>query len=242
MVRAPPPFARMEHLDLLFGARRLWKLRLDSCRLVDLEHQVLGVERQGDLPGEMIPYYYFEYLRMKQAFRLVPVFHHNAMDIVSLACLTAIVPAAFSSSDGGLFRHGADVIGVARWLLAAGRAEEALVLYRRAVELGLPDALLFRALAETGAIEKRLGRDAAALEIFTDLAASPNPCRSHAYEELAKYYEHRERNYAMALEMTRSARGLDDSAQLFRREQRLKRRLGAAAPKRRARLPRTPLR
>jgi uncharacterized protein YprB with RNaseH-like and TPR domain len=241
MVRARPPFARMEHLDLLFGARRLWKLRLDSCRLVDLENQVLGVERQGDLPGEMIPYYYFEYLRMKQAFRLVPIFHHNAMDIVSLACLTAIVPAAFGSPDGAMFRHGADVIGVARWLLAAGRDEEALALYRRAVELGLPDALLFRALAETGAIEKRLGRDAAALEIFTDLAASPNPYRSHAYEELAKYYEHRERNYSMALEMTRSARGLGDTEQLLRREERLKRRLSAAAPKPRVKRRRAPV-
>jgi len=241
MVRARPPFARMEHLDLLFGARRLWKLRLDSCRLVDLEHQVLGVERQGDLPGEMIPYYYFEYLRMKQAFRLVPIFHHNAMDILSLACLTAIVPAAFGSPDGAMLRHGADVIGVARWLLAAGRDEEALGLYRRAVELGLPDALLFRALAETGAIEKRLGRDAAALEIFTDLAMSPNPYRTHAYEELAKYYEHRERNYSMALEMTRSARGLGDSEQLLRREERLKRRLNAAAPRLRAKRRRPPL-
>ena len=59
----------MQHLDLLFGARRLWKLRLESCRLVDLENQILGVERQGDLPGEMIPYYYFDYLRTQQAFR-----------------------------------------------------------------------------------------------------------------------------------------------------------------------------
>jgi uncharacterized protein YprB with RNaseH-like and TPR domain len=58
---APPdPFGRMEHLDLLFGARRLWKLRLESCRLVDLENRILGVEREGDLPGEMIPYCYFE--------------------------------------------------------------------------------------------------------------------------------------------------------------------------------------
>src|SRR5579863_5774355 len=197
MVRARPPFDRMEHLDLLFGARRLWKLRLDSCRLVDLENRVLGVERQGDLPGEMIPYYYFEYLRMQQAFRLVPIFHHNAIDIVSLACLTAIVPAAFGSPDGTLFRHGADLIGLARWLLAAGRDEEALGLYRRAVDLGLPDDLLFRSLAEIGSIEKLLGRDSAALEVFTDLVASPNPYRARGFEELAKYYEHRERNYAM---------------------------------------------
>src|SRR5579863_5959441 len=230
MVRARPPFSRMEHLDLLFGARRLWKLRLDSCRLVDLENRVLGVERQGDLPGEMIPYYYFEYLRMQQAFRLVPIFHHNAIDIVSLACLTAIVPAAFGSPDGTLFRHGADLIGLARWLLAAGRDEEALGLYRRAVDLGLPDDLLFRSLAEIGSIEKLLGRDSAALEVFTDLVTSPNPYRARGFEELAKYYEHRERNYAMALEMTGSAREIEDSPELRHREERLKRRLSAKTP------------
>src|SRR5208283_82008 len=73
MARARHPFDRMQHLDLLFGARRLWKLRLESCRLVELENQILGVERQGDLPGEMIPYCYFEYLRTRQAFKLVPI-------------------------------------------------------------------------------------------------------------------------------------------------------------------------
>jgi hypothetical protein len=223
MVRSRPPFARLEHLDLLFGARRLWKLRLESCRLVDLENQVLGVERQGDLPGELIPYYYFEYLRMRQAFRLVPIFHHNATDIVSLACLTAIVPVAFG--DGTTLRHGADMIGVARWLAAAGRDEEALALYRRAVDAGLPDAVLFRSLAEIGAIEKRMGRDAAALEVFTDLAASPNPYRGHAFTELAKHFEHRERDYARALEMTRQAQAIEDSAELAHREERLERRL-----------------
>ena len=233
MVRSQSPLTRMEHLDLLFGARRLWRLRLDSCRLVDLENRVLGVERQGDLPGEMIPYYYFEYLRMRQAFRLVPIFHHNAMDILSLACLTAIVPAAFGSPDGAWIRHGADLIGLARWLLAAGRDEEALGLYRRALDLGLPDALLFRAMAEIGAIEKRLGHDAAALEVFSDLAASPNPWRVHAFEELAKYYEHRERDYVLAMQMTRSARDLEDSSELELREARLQRRLHAPTPKRR---------
>ncbi len=223
MVRSQPPFNQLQHLDLLFGARRLWKLRLESCRLVDLENQVLGVERQGDLPGELIPYYYFEYLRMRQAFRLVPIFHHNATDIVSLACLTAIVPRAFG--DSGMLRHGADMIGLARWFAAAGRDEEALKLYRRAVDAGLADAILFRSLAEMGAIEKRMGHDVAALEVFTDLAASPNPYRAHAYTELAKHYEHRERDYSRAREMTRRAREIEDSAELAHREERLERRL-----------------
>jgi uncharacterized protein YprB with RNaseH-like and TPR domain len=228
MARARHPFDRLEHLDLLFGARRLWKLRLESCRLVDLENRILGFERQGDLPGEMIPYYYFEYLRTHQALRLVPIFHHNALDILSLACLTAIVPFAFRSPGDAALRHGADFIGLARWLLQSERHDEALRLLRRAVDLGLPDDLLFRSLWDIAALEKRAGREPAALVVYTDLAASRNPYRARALEELAKYYEHRERRYPMALEFTRTALALGHTPALERREQRLKARLGRA--------------
>ena len=48
MMRRVPPFERLAHMDLLFGARRLWKLRLESCRLVDLETQILGFEREEE--------------------------------------------------------------------------------------------------------------------------------------------------------------------------------------------------
>jgi len=225
MARARHPFDRMEHLDLLFGARRLWKLRLESCRLVDLENQILGVERQGDLPGEMIPYYYFDYLRTRQAFHLVPIFHHNAIDILSLACLTAIVPFAFRSPEDAALRHGADLIGLARWLLQAERHEEALRLFRRAVEMGLPDPLLFKTLWDIAALEKRLDREDAALAVIAELAGSRNPYRVRALEELAKHYEHRERNYSMALEMTRSALAISDTPDIRRREARLKSRI-----------------
>ena len=115
----------MQHLDLLHGARRLWKLRFENCRLIQLEQQILGFEREGDLPGEMIPYVYFEYLRSKQAQRLVPIFHHNAIDILTLGCLTAIVPSAFRETDSpslerlGL-RRGEEMLGIARWLLGSG--------------------------------------------------------------------------------------------------------------------------
>jgi len=53
----------------------------------------------------MIPYCYFEYLRTHQAFQLVPIFHHNVMDIVSLACLTAVVPFAFRSPEDTSLRQ-----------------------------------------------------------------------------------------------------------------------------------------
>jgi uncharacterized protein YprB with RNaseH-like and TPR domain len=225
MSRARHPFDRMQHLDLLFGARRLWKLRLESCRLVELEHRILGVERQGDLPGEMIPYVYFDFLRSQKAFQVVPIFHHNALDILSLACLTAIVPFAFRSPADAAFGHGADHIGLARWLLQAERQEEALRLFRRALEMGLPDDLLFRTMWDVALLERRMGRHDAALAMVTELTVSRNPYRVKAFAELAKHYEHRERNYAMALEMTLSALAIEDTPEIRRREQRLKLRI-----------------
>jgi hypothetical protein len=225
MARARHPFDRMEHLDLLFGARRLWKLRLDSCRLVDLEHRILGFEREGDLPGEMIPYVYFDFLRSQRAFKVVPIFHHNAIDILTLACLTAIVPLAFRAPEEAALRHGADFIGLARWLHQADRDEEALRLFRRAMEMGLPDELLFRTMWDIAAIERRLGRHDASVAVVSELAANRNPFRVRALEELAKHYEHREKNYAMALEMTLQALAFEDTPEIRRRELRLKTRL-----------------
>ena len=86
----------------------------------------------------------------------------------------------------------------------SGRLEEAHRLMRRAIDLGLRDEHLFRALFDTGSLEKKLGLEHAALATFTDLTLSPNPYRARAYEELAKHYEHREKNFPMALECTRA--------------------------------------
>ena len=152
----------------------------------------------------------------------MPIFHHNAIDILSLACLTAIVPFAFRSPAEAAVRHGPDLIGLARWLDQGGRREEALALFRRAVEMGLPDDLLFRTLWDIAAMEKRFERTDAALAGFVELAGSRNPYRVRALEELAKYYEHRERNHAMALEVTRQALAIEDTSALRRREERLR--------------------
>jgi len=212
MNRARPPFGRMEHLDLLHGARRLWKLRFESCRLVDLEQQILGVDRDGDVPGALIPYLYFEYLRTRRAARLLPVFQHNATDILTLACLTAIVPQAFrdpqQSCPESPLRHGAELVGLGRWLLQAGELERARTLFRRAVDAGLSDDLLFRTLWDVAAIERKLDQDETALAVWSDLASGRNPYRFRALEQIAKHWEHRAKDPAKALETVREALAL----------------------------------
>lgn len=230
MTRSQPPFGKLAHLDLLYGARRLWKLRLESCRLVQLEQQILGFHRDGDVPGELIPFLYFEYLRSREAWRLLPVFHHNALDILTLACLTAIVPAAFRSTDAQSLarlgvKRGEDLAGIARWLLAAGEQERALELLQCAIDTGLPDGLLFSTLWNMALLEKKLKRTEAALQRFTELASCRNRHRIDALEELAKHYEHTARNYALALESTRQALHHGETDALLRRKERLERRL-----------------
>jgi hypothetical protein len=188
-----------------------------------LENQVLGFERQGDIPGALIPYVYFEYLRTKWIERLVPVFHHNALDILTLACLTGIVPNAFD--DASSRTNGAELTGIARWLAKAGEVEQALPLFRRAVESGLRDDLLFRTLWDIARLERKQENLAAAKEIWTDLAGSKNPFRAKALSELAKHAEHSEKDYARALELTREALAFESSPELEKREQRLKRKV-----------------
>src|SRR5207249_3171749 len=45
----------LPHLDLLPPARRVFTLRCADCRLTTLEREVIGLERENDVPGALIP-------------------------------------------------------------------------------------------------------------------------------------------------------------------------------------------
>jgi tetratricopeptide (TPR) repeat protein len=224
----------MHHLDLLHGSRSLWKLRLESCRLIHLEREILGMERHGDLPGELIPHYYFEYLRTRQAFKLVPMFHHNAMDIVSLACLTEVVLPAFAAPEEAALHHGADLLGLARWLRRSGDHTGAATLYRRALDADMADAELFAALWESALIERKRGCHEQKRDLLCGLAAYRNPYQSKALTELAKHYERCEKDLLKALDAANQAAALDTNEQTDKRIARLQRRIARAAKPQRA--------
>jgi len=72
------------HLDLLHPARRRWKAELPDCRLQTLEYRVCRRRRVGDVPGEEVPGLYHDYVRHGDPYRLVPVFHHNLLDVITM--------------------------------------------------------------------------------------------------------------------------------------------------------------
>jgi len=181
LARLRTPFASLDHLDLLYDARRRWKLRYESCRLVELENQVLGIERQGDVAGHLIPHLYFEFLRTKRAHRLVPVFRHNAFDILSLACLAVVVP-------GAELTHAAEMIGVGRWLQRQGQTPEAIELFERAYarpEFGrLPKRRQYDVLVElTKHFERTLKDASRALEFAVEARLASDSAEARRREE-----------------------------------------------------------
>jgi hypothetical protein len=81
------PETRVPHFDVLHFSRRRWKGKYPSLCLSSLEKEILGVSRQGDIPGQMVPEFYEDYLRTGNCGPLVPIIEHNRQDVVSLARL-----------------------------------------------------------------------------------------------------------------------------------------------------------
>ncbi len=72
------------HIDLLKITRRLWKKKIGSCSLKNVEEKVLKIEREDDLPGFMVPIYFDLYLKEKNMHYLEKILKHNRQDIISL--------------------------------------------------------------------------------------------------------------------------------------------------------------
>ena len=199
------PLKHAPHLDLLAPARRLWKERLPSCSLTSLEEHILGLFRDGDVPGWMIPTLYFEYERTGNAAPLQPVFTHNAIDILSMVSLTARMAQQFAEPETAGVVHGADWYSLGRCFENLGWADQAERAYRRALTAPCAPTIRRRALENLSFLYKRRAMWGQAIEIWRDSVDAGIANQLYPYEELAKYYEHRQREYEPAIQLVREA-------------------------------------
>jgi uncharacterized protein YprB with RNaseH-like and TPR domain len=218
------PLAQAPHLDLLHPARRLWKARLESCRLQSLEGALLGVRRYGDIPGELIPQIYFDYIRQRDPRSLFRVFHHNRLDLVSLAALTIL---ACQWVEEGRAEDPRDVFSLARVFERARLYERSEAEYRRTLESD-PGELRIPALMRLAWRAKRAGSFDVAVSLWESAAEEGEVM---ALRELAVHHEHRTRDLAAALVAVE--RGL---ALLARRDDPRSRRIAAGFGRRRDRI------
>jgi len=193
-------------LDLLHTARRIWKHRLSSCSLTSIEEHVLGHKRVGDIEGWMIPQTFFEYLRSGDRNLIEPIIHHNQLDILSLACLSHVVFSALDAPHEAHMNHGQDWFGLGTLLEKYRRIEEAVHCYDRAIALGIPENTKPLCMRSLSLAHKRNGDwDDAVILWEKSVATKDNTHTLFALEELAKFYEHRRRDYPFARELCRRA-------------------------------------
>jgi hypothetical protein len=205
LARLKSPFGRLLHLDALHPARRLWRLRLESCKLTDLESAVLGIEREGDVAGSEIPGIYFDYLRSGDARGLQPVFYHNALDIMTLAAVTVELARAIGDGGANTLDSPVDLFSLSRMFEFAGSREQSVETCRRALSGGLPEEIEARALHQLALQYKRQRQHELAVEKWLELSRRASPLALDAFEELAIHYEHHERNLKTAMEFTLAA-------------------------------------
>ncbi len=186
------PLSDAPHLDLLHPARRLWKARLESCRLQALEVELLGLRRCADIPGAEIPQVYFDWVRRRDARMLARVFDHNRQDIVSLAALAVF---ACHWLEEGRAEDARDVYSLARVLERARLFERSEAEYRRALEVG-SGALRGKALLRLAWRAKRAGEHARAAQLW---AQAGEAGEAEGWRELAMHHEHRTKDLAAAL-------------------------------------------
>ncbi len=74
------------HFDLLHFTRRALKPKLSDCRL-DTVERYIGIKRDINIPGALVPHFYDTYLRTKNVGPLVPIVEHNKQDLLTLGTL-----------------------------------------------------------------------------------------------------------------------------------------------------------
>ena len=208
----PIPYKDYSHLDLLPLARRLWRDRLESRALKYLEEHVLGLKRSSEeVPGYEIPWLYFDYLRTGDARPLGGVFYHNAMDVVAMAALLAHMNDMLQDPYDGKVQHGLDFVALGKLFEDLGHWDEAAHLFERGLESQLNEADFGLAVKRLSILQKKRGDIGEAIRLWE---AAAEQGHLYAFIELAKHYEHKERDVKSALKWTKSAMELVEKTDL----------------------------
>ncbi|MDD4519184.1 MAG: ribonuclease H-like domain-containing protein [Limnochordia bacterium] len=191
------------HMDLLHSARRLWKGTLDSCSLSSLEVNVLGFSRRDDVPGYLIPERYFNYLASCDATPLKEVLRHNRQDILSMVTLTELLIRIYSAPE--LIDDPKMLMRVAKHRASLGDSLGAEALYAQVLREKSPSSYGPLAMGRLAKIYKRQGKWGPAIDLWYRLIAEGGRFELEPFEELAKYYEHREKDYPQAIKIVNEA-------------------------------------
>lgn len=207
MNRMKPDCLEKPHVDLLHIARRVFKMRLQKCNLGRLEEAVLGIPRFDDLPGAEVSARFFDYLKTGDFALFDDVLSHNAQDVASLCVLLTVMTKMYQTPES--VHHNEDVFSMGVALERFQHVKEA----RRCYEL-TQGHMHARGQERLAMSYRKAGEREEAVRIWQGMIAR-HEGGILPYVELAKYYEHQQKDIPAALEMTAHAMRIMAEPALF---------------------------
>lgn len=197
-----PKLPDFGHFDLYHAARRLWKNKLDSVRLSNVEKEILDIKRIDDVPGYLAPILYFDYVENQVPDGIFGVMRHNEIDILSLLTLYIHLSGIVILNEKN--KYTSDKYEVARWLEALGEIRKAQELYEQVVDVDSEKEL--KAKLALAYLSKKENKMEQAVSLFFEVhEKGDTPDAIVASLELAKFYEHKVKDYVTALDFAKSA-------------------------------------
>jgi len=228
--RMPPILENIQHIDLLHPTRTFWKYSMENCKLKTVETDLLGLYREDDIPGEMIPDAYFDYLRSRRIDKIERIFYHNRFDIITMLANLILVMKAYQSQEPE--ENPLTDYAKARMFTRKKDMDRSIAHYEHVLNSKITVSRRQKTNLELALLYKKTGQWKKAQSLWENLLEDRYPFSTEPYIELAKYYEHQLKDFGKALEITAAA--LDalpdsmktESEEIQKRMRRLKKRLG----------------
>ena len=225
----------MPNFDLLYPSRKIWKGAYENCRLVTLESRLLGMEREDDIPSEWIPSLYFDYIQTGDARKIHRVFYHNRMDILTMVALAGRIHLIYHDPQAARPRKGVEHFSLGRLFWDHGDRQKAISCFEIALKR-CDDELAWEVMKWLSMAFKKTGENEKARSLWKEMMEWPYKRDGHPYIELAKYHEHRLKEFEKAIAYVDQALAIIPSHRereiglLLERKQRLlKKKVGNAA-------------
>ncbi|EID44739.1 hypothetical protein GT20_1479 [Parageobacillus thermoglucosidasius TNO-09.020] len=184
---AVPKLPAFGHFDLYHAAKRIWKQKLESVRLSNVEKEILQIERKEDVPGFLAPMMYMDFLSTPHPDRIFPVLRHNELDVLSLICL--YIHLSKQLLEAPRLNDALEQLETARWLETLGETAAAKSVYERVIEKETKEA--WQAQWQLSLLYKKEKRYKEAVDIWEQLwQHGHDTWKIKVGVELAKAYEH----------------------------------------------------
>jgi len=192
------------HVDLLHSARRIWSF-LDSCSLKSLEGNILNFKRIDDIEGNLIPSIFFRFIEVKDFELLKPILEHNSYDILSLVTLFTHLKEIHLGKHKQLSSH--EFFHMGRIKEKQKDFANCIKYLKKAIKAAQEKNIKYRAYKKLSWQYKRINQYENAVKIWQKMIEEQES-GIFPYVEMAKYLEHKQKDYKKALYYAEEAKKL----------------------------------